>query len=103
MFPSCQNLFFERIDLNTLWQNLNLRKNVNITDLLDKGVKNLLRLDVIYEMGDIEKKRKVISSIFPEKLSFSESGDRTGRVNEAVNLIYTLGKGFGKNKKGQSS
>ncbi len=75
---------------------------VNLSDLLDKGINNLLRLDYIYETGDIEKKRKVISSIYPEKLSFSENGVRTARLNEAVRLIYTLSKAFSENKTGQN-
>ena len=28
---------------------------ININDLLDKGINNLLKLDCIYETGDIEK------------------------------------------------
>ncbi|ANI88267.1 hypothetical protein A9P82_02475 [Arachidicoccus ginsenosidimutans] len=74
----------------------------NISGLLDKGIRNLLKLEVIYEMGDMDKKRRVIGSIFPEKFSFSESGDRTGRLNEAIRLIYTLDKDFSKNKNGTS-
>jgi hypothetical protein len=43
---------------------------VNIGDLLNKGLDNLLKLDYVYETGGIEKKREVISSMYPEKLSF---------------------------------
>ncbi len=75
---------------------------INVVDLLDRGMKKLLMLDAIYEMGEIEKKREVINSIFPEKFSFSKFGDRTGRLNEAIRIIYTLDKDSGGNKKGQS-
>ena len=50
----------------------------------------------------IEKKREVISSIYPEKLSFSETGARTPRINEAVRVIYMLDKAFSENKTGQN-
>ncbi|MGF7232470.1 zinc ribbon domain-containing protein [Arachidicoccus sp.] len=74
----------------------------DIGSLLSAGISSLLKLDVIYEMGGIEKKREVINSIFPEKLSFTKYGDRTGRLNEAVRLIYTLDKGFRKEKSTRS-
>ena len=36
------------------------------------------------------RKRKIISSIIPEKFSFDESGYRTPKVNEAAQLIYQI-------------
>lgn len=74
------------------------QENIDIASLLDEGVNNLLKLDYIYENGDIEKKRQVISSIYPEKLSFSENGVRTSRINEAVRIIYSLDKDSSENK-----
>jgi hypothetical protein len=41
-------------------------------------------------------------SIFPEKLVFDGGHYRTARLNEAVSLIYGLGKAFSKNKNGQN-
>jgi site-specific DNA recombinase len=52
----------------------------------------------VYETGDIEKKREVISSMYPEKLSFNGFSLRTTRINEAVRLIYALDKDFTQNK-----
>ena len=52
----------------------------------------------MYETGDIEKKREVISSMYPEKLSFDGFSLRTTRINEAVRLIYALDKDFIQNK-----
>ncbi len=75
---------------------------VNINDLLDKGLNNLLKLDYAYETGEIEKKREVISSMYPEKLTFDGFSFRTNRINEAVRIIYTLDKDFGENKTGQN-
>ncbi len=75
--------------------------DINIKDLLDKGIDILLKLDYIYETADIEKKREVISSMFPEKLHFENSSLRTGRINEAVKYIYMIDSNLGGNKKGQ--
>ncbi len=76
--------------------------DVNIKDLLNKGIDTLLRLDYIYETADIEKKRELISSIFPEKLHFESNTVRTGRVNEAVKFIYMIDSKIGRKKNGQN-
>jgi hypothetical protein len=55
-----------------------------------------------YHYGDLKTKRKIIGSIFPEKLVFNGNNYRTARVNEAVELIYNVGQGFSENKNGQS-
>lgn len=72
--------------------------NVSINHLLDKGVDNLLKLDTIYETGGIEKKREVISSMYPEKLTFDGFVLRTTRMNEAASYIYMCDKELGQNK-----
>lgn len=72
--------------------------NVSINHLLDKGVDNLLKLDTIYETGGIEKKREVISSMYPEKMTFDGFVLRTTRINEAVRFIYMINSELGQNK-----
>ncbi len=74
----------------------------NIGSMLKSAVQNMQCLDKSFLEGTIEKKRQIIGSIFPEKLSFDKVKGRTGRVNEAVRLIYALGKGFGEIKKPDS-
>jgi site-specific DNA recombinase len=71
---------------------------LSIEPLLNKGIDNLLKLDYIYETGDIEKKREVISSMFPEKMTFDGTSLRTPRVNETVNFIYMIDNELGGNK-----
>ncbi len=73
-------------------------EQVDIKQLLDKGLDNLLKLDYAYASGDIEKKRAIISSMFPEKMTFDGFVLRTTRINEAVRRIYTLNTDFGQNK-----
>ncbi len=74
----------------------------DVPGLLSAGIDNLLKLDYIYEDGHIDKKRMVISSMYPEKLTFDGDRLRTNRINEAARIIYTLDKGLDKNEKGQS-
>ncbi len=71
---------------------------IDINDLLDKGINNLLKLDCIYETGDIEKKREVISSMYPEKMTFDGFSVRTNRINEVARLIYSMDVGSIENK-----
>jgi site-specific DNA recombinase len=61
---------------------------VDINSLLNKGINNLLKLDYIYETADIEKKREIISSMYPEKMTFAGFADRTNRTNEIVRRQY---------------
>jgi site-specific DNA recombinase len=75
---------------------------IDFSSLLCDGLKNLFRLDSVYEKGDTEKKRQVISSMYPENLTFDGNNFRTARLNEAVQLIYALDKGLDENKKGQN-
>ena len=76
-------------------------KQVDIQTLLTKAVNTLCKLDELYENGTIIEKRKIISSIYPEKLIFDGNEYRTSRLNDAVRLIYMLDKGFAdiKNRK----
>jgi site-specific DNA recombinase len=76
--------------------------DLNVEDLIDKGINALLQLDHIYEVAEMDKKRDIISSMFPEKLHFENNSLRTGRVNEAVKHIYMANKALALNKKGQS-
>jgi site-specific DNA recombinase len=61
-----------------------------------------MKLDYIYEHGEIDRKRTVISSMYPEKLTFDGDRLRTNRINEAARIIYALDKAFGENERGQS-
>ena len=76
-------------------------ETLEIKGLLDKGISNLLKLENIFETADAEKKKEVIGSMYPEKLTFDGFGVRTTRINEVIQLIYSVGEGFSENKKGQ--
>jgi hypothetical protein len=70
------------------------KESQNIEPLLEKAVATLSCIDKLYEKADNKMKREIIGSIYPEKLVFDGFHYRTARLNEAVELIYNLEKGF---------
>jgi len=52
-----------------------------------KAISNISQLDVLYANGSITKKRKIISSMFPEKSTFDGFQYRSNSGNEAINLM----------------
>lgn len=78
------------------------RTEINISDLLEKAFCSLEKLDRLFVDGDLKKRRQIVGSIFREKLVFDGINYRTARLNEPVELIYSLGAGFSQNKKGQT-
>ena len=74
---------------------------VKIDSQLKQATRNLSNLEQLFENADVRQKKKIIGSIFPEKLIFDGDGFRTARVNEAVQLIFNVDKAFIKNKNGQ--
>ena len=62
----------------------------NIEPLWDKAISSISQLDVLYENGTVIQKRKIIGSMFPEKLTFDGFQYRTTRINEALNLILLI-------------
>lgn len=78
------------------------QEDKSIEPLLNKAFATLTSLDKLYEKADNKAKREIIGSIFPEKLVFAGFQYRTARLNEAIQLIYNMGKGFSENRNGQT-
>lgn len=78
------------------------KKRINISNQIRKAIHNLSNLNEIFENGTVSNRRKVVGSIFPEKLVFEGLNFRTTKVNEAVQLIFNMGEGFGEKKSGQT-
>jgi site-specific DNA recombinase len=78
------------------------QKNLNIKKNLEDALNTLSRLSTIYKLGDIEAKRYVISSIYPEKLLFDGSTYRTPRVNVIAKSILLINSALG-NKKNRTN
>lgn len=76
------------------------RETVDVKDLLNKGIYNLIHLYTLYQDSEIDTKREIIGSIFPEKLTFDGTAVRTTYINEAVRHIYLCDSTLGGNKNG---
>jgi len=75
----------------------------NIEPLWDKAISSISNLDSLYENGSITQKRKIIGSVFPEKLTFDGIRFRTTRINEALEYIQLMDNELGGNKNGTNS
>ena len=64
----------------------------DVAGLLKAGINRLLELNRHYDDGKMEETRELIGSIYPNNLTFENNELRTGRVNEAVRLIYMINK-----------
>jgi hypothetical protein len=57
--------------------------------LLQKGLYNIAHLSELYQNADIQNKRVIISSMFPENLTFDATQHRTTRLNDAI-CVFVL-------------
>lgn len=57
----------------------------------------------MYENGNIQQKRLIIGSMYPENLTFDGIQHRTTRLNEAMRWIYNVDKAFNENKNGKQA
>ena len=85
-----RDMVFLKAKLDTL-----STKNTRINAHLDRAIMNLSSIDKIYENADMRKKRMIIVSIYPEKLTFDGFYFRNTRINEVVRLIFALDVGSG--------
>ena len=75
--------------------------NKNIYDQLTSSFSFLKDLPSRFRDAGLEAQQRIIGSIFPGKLFFSENKVRTSKVNEVVTLFASIGAPFGRNKKGR--
>jgi hypothetical protein len=78
-------------------------ETTKIEPLLNGAISNLSQLDVLYTNGSITQKRKIISSMFPEKFSFDGFQYRAARVNEAITLSCLINSALKSKKNGTNS
>ncbi len=71
--------------------------------LLDKALKNISRLLELYQAADPQRKRHIISSMYPENLTFDGTQHRTIRINEAIRVFSTVKAVFEGKKEGKPS
>ena len=78
-------------------------KNEGMGAILTKALKNVASLPTLYQSADIEGKRKIISSMYPENLTFDGELHRTTRINEAIRVFNSVEAVFETKKKGKST
>jgi len=79
-------------------------ESANIDEIQSKiknGVNLLIDAKTVYLKASITDKQKLISSIFPEKLEFSENKCRTFRINDLLLLMLLKNNKLQELKKGQ--
>jgi len=70
---------------------------------LNKCYKVLSKLDELYEKANHDNKKRLVSSIFPDKIIFDGKKSRTPRMNEVLRLATLIDKTSDKKKTGQST
>jgi site-specific DNA recombinase len=88
----------ETIDLKTRISELKETES-GFMEYLTFGVTLLGNLPHYYSTATLEGKQKMLGSIFPEKLIFSENSYRTAQPNELIELFSSVTKAFGDSKK----
>src|SRR5690606_9746930 len=58
-----------------------------VKSLIEGALKKVSNLSTLYKDGNLEEKRQVLGSIFPENLVFEGNRHRTTRLNEIVRFI----------------
>jgi site-specific DNA recombinase len=72
-----------------------------IGPMLRKVLTKASHLTELYQNADIQEKRLIISSMFPENLTFAGVRHRTTRINEAIRFFSALKADFGSKNKGK--
>jgi site-specific DNA recombinase len=75
------------------------KKNSEILFTYKNGLKKLQNFDLQFEKSDIEHKRQLLGSIFPEKFQFKKNEVRTKDINPILLKIASVNKDLRKNKK----
>ncbi|MBE9488988.1 MAG: recombinase family protein, partial [Bacteroidetes bacterium] len=68
-----------------------------------QGLKKLNGIDLQFIASDIEHKRKLLGSIFPEHFQFKKNEVRTADINPLLLKIASINKGLQRNKKRDKS
>jgi site-specific DNA recombinase len=56
-----------------------------------------------YKAASVGTKKKLVGLIFPEKLRFENNNYQTGKINEVLGLLCSVGKGFNKKQPRKNS
>ena len=70
--------------------------NSQKSELLSKAVDVISQLGNFYATADVNRKQKLLGSIFPEMIEFDGEKCRTTKINEALALCLSFDKGLSK-------
>jgi hypothetical protein len=71
--------------------------------IIDKAITTFANLNVIYCKSTDEEKRRLIGSMFPEKITFENLKHRTAKVSDSFRAIYLTNKQLIGKKRGQKT
>ncbi|WP_090469646.1 hypothetical protein [Mucilaginibacter sp. OK268] len=91
----------KRLEINLTDVKLQSSNLASLDKMLFQAIEALSDLRNLYLQGNVLKKREILGSIFREKLRFDKSEYRTGRLNEAVALIFQINNALGAKKNGK--
>lgn len=74
-------------------------KLADIEPIVDSTIETLAQIHVMCCKSDSEKKRRIIGSIYPKKITFEEIKDRTAEVKDVFKLTYLINKELGSKKR----
>lgn len=85
-------------EIMTTINSLTIQKKKPKRQLIEKAVWILSNLSVLYERADYKGKRKILESMFPEKLIIENEQCRTAAINEMLDLISSISASFEQKK-----
>lgn len=88
-----QDLVHEKAD--------NKSSNSEQEKFLKSGLNLIENFRNVFEKADVLKKKKLLSSIFTEKIQILENECRTPKLNQALLLMLAADKGFNLKENGQ--
>ena len=91
----CQNLVDELKE-----KEKQLEKKQEVFQLYKNGLKGLESIEDQYIKSDLDNKRRLIGSIFPENFQFENKKVRTADINPILHKIARFNRVNQKNKKG---
>ncbi len=102
-YKEMRNQIEEKITRLTLELSSLNKGLLNLEKQISGCVELLVNLENYYEQRDTATKRRILSSIFPEKLIFDKQKVRTLKVEPVVALICSKSKAFNNSKKEKHS
>ncbi|HEY8929833.1 MAG TPA: recombinase family protein [Mucilaginibacter sp.] len=72
-------------------------------DVINTAVTALSQLEILFNTDDMDRKRMVIGSMFPEKLWFDGAEHRTTRLNDGARVMYQINSELQKKKRRASN